>query len=98
MFIWSLVIDIHESNQHKQTACQCVDEELNGNSNSVFSSPDQADEIDRNQCHLPEQVEQKSIQCSKYSNQCHLHHEHEAIKISWLLRIAGVGRQNNWRY
>src|SRR5690606_13982231 len=79
----SVKIYIQQTDEHDKATRQRVDEKLEGNGSAIYAAPPQADEVNRDQRHFPEDVEEKAIEGNEYADQGHFHKQDK--------RIEGIG-------
>ena len=89
-----LVIQINQGNEHEQTAEDGVNEELKRNRNPIGSAPHGRQKIDRNQCGLKKEIEQKRIAGGENPHQCGLHKQNQRIERGRTLIVLPKRRQN----
>src|SRR5436190_12244910 len=92
-----LIVDIDQCYQHQQTSRKGINKELECDQCTILTTPNEANEINRDKGHFPEEVEQKSISRHEHTNQCRLHHEDQSVKCPWLVVRFIKRRQNDER-
>src|SRR5687768_7522826 len=93
-----LEVDIDQANKHDKTSGERVDKKLECDLSAVYSSPSQADKINWNQCHFPEDIKKKAVERTENPNKRHLHKKHQAVERRCILVLMFEGGKNDqWR-